>query len=137
MIPEEQRIGCGLEGSRKRGPGNERHVRRSAQGDDDVVVWDLVLTSRGRRSDDSMLHVHGVDGGLDKPRTIECRSDGLSAVAKLEHTGTRLEQQWAQLHEVVAADERDVDIVPVPKQLVELARCSQSTNAAAEDDDAR
>jgi hypothetical protein len=57
-------------------------------------------------------------------------------MTELENTRARLEQQWAELKEVVAADEGDLDVWAIAEQLIELARCGETANAAAEHDEA-
>jgi hypothetical protein len=136
VIPKQQRISRRLERSRELGPRDDRHVRRGTKRDDEVIVRDLIVPPWGRHVDDPALDIDRLDGGLHEPGTVECWPDRLCAMAELENTRARLEQQWAELKEVIAADECDLDVGAIPEQIVELARCSETANAAAEHDEA-
>ena len=66
----------------------------------------------------------------------EAWPDRLRTVAQLEYARTRFEEQRAEQKEIVSADEGDVDVGSVARQLVQVTRCGKPANAATEYDDA-
>ena len=109
------------------------HVR-ALQALDDMVP---LVHGPFRRDDahDASFDVDVFDGRLDEARAAEAGADRLRAVAQLQHTGAGLEEERAQEEEVVAADERDLDVGPRGEWPVETARGGQPADSAAEDHD--
>ena len=68
-------------------------------------------------------------------RAAEARADRLRAVTQLQNAGTRLEEQWRKEQEIVAADERDFDLILRAERALEVLRRIKSAEPAAEDED--
>src|SRR6188474_532645 len=120
------------------GPGNLSHVRSRAERQNDVVVGQFVGGSF-RRDDphDLAVDIDVFDRRLDEARAPEAGADRLRAMAKLQDAGARLEEERAEEEEVVAADERDLDVGPPAELPVEMASGGEASDSAAQNEDPR
>src|SRR6185437_9852176 len=135
-IAQHERIRHGLEGERRLGSGNQLQIRRCAERDDEMVIWNVVAVAPGNRMDDACVDVHAVYHCLDESGFREGGADGLRAVPQLERSRARLEEERREHEEVVATHERDLDVGAVAEQTLELAHGRDAGEAAAEHDDA-
>jgi hypothetical protein len=138
VISQKERVGDRLECARVLRPGDQPHVGPRAERDDDMVVRQLADGPFGPGdANDLSLDVHLLHGRLDEASAAETRADWLRAVAELQHAGARLEEQWRKEEEVVAADERDLDL-PLPgERTLQMASGRKTGNTTPEDDDTR
>ena len=136
VIPQHQRICHRLEREGVRRPWNQLLVGGRAECNDEMVVRQRMNTAiRGDGSNDPALHVDTCDGCLDEAGVPEGGPDRLRAVAQLQPAGAGFEQERRDDEEVLAADERDLD-VPVPaEKSLQVSRGRHATESAAQYDD--
>jgi hypothetical protein len=77
-----------------------------------------------------------IDAGLDESRSWQGGADRLRAVPQFQPSGTRFEQERREHEEVLAADERDLDIGLVSQAPLEVPRGRDATKSSAEYDNA-
>ena len=77
-----------------------------------MVVRQVVRAALGvNRSNDLMLRVDTLDRCFDETRPSERRADRLRAMPELEPARAGLEQERCEHEEVLATDQRDVDVL--------------------------
>ncbi len=92
------------------------------------------LAARRRRPDPSQIHVHVIHRRLDEACAAQSGPYRLRTVPELERTGARLEEQRRDHEVVVAADQRDRDVVTRTTQLLQTTRRRDSPETASEYD---
>lgn len=123
MVPHEDRVAHGLEGHHVGGAGHEARVGRPAQGDDELVVRDLVRIAAIRCNLHLLrVQVDPLDLRLHEVGALQIRADGGDGVARVEDAAAAFEQQGRHDEEVVAADECDLDLVVRAQDALEVLR---------------
>ena len=136
VIPQHERVGHRLERERARGTGDERLIRRRAERHDQLIVRHLVGDAfRGDRVDNAPFDIDGLYVCFDEARAAQCGPDGLCAVAQLERSRARFEEEWREHEEGVTTHECDLDASLFAAETLQVARRSDSAKPAAEDDD--
>jgi len=137
VISQDQRIGHGLEREGIRRPGNQLLVGRRAEGDNKMVVGQLIGAALGGNgSNDLPLHVNAFNCCLDKPGSSEGGADRLRAVPQFQPSRARLEKERREHEEVLAAHERDFDLRQPAQESLQMARSRDATEPAAQHDNA-
>ena len=136
MIPEKKPVCHRLESSRVLRSRDHRHVRVGPKRDDYMIERQIARFAFCNANLYALpLEIDGLDGSFDEVHTPQAWPDRLRAMAKLENTRARFEQERAEQKEIVAADERYFDVVPPANQSIEVPGSSQAAHAATQDDD--
>jgi hypothetical protein len=135
MVAEQQRVGQGLEREGVLRTGDHGAVGPGAEGQHQVVVSQLHVSSRGGQLHHPPVQVDAADGALAETRGPQECADGEGAMTRVQRPGKRLEQQRRHDQEVVPAIENDLDVRPAPQELLQATRRVDAAKAAAQDDD--
>src|SRR5512133_20073 len=88
------------------------------------------------RADDAALDVNTFDGCLDEPGPSKGSADWLRAMSELQPSRARFEQQRREDEEILAADERDLDVCMAAERSFQVTRRGHATESPSEHDDA-
>ncbi len=138
MVPQDKGVRHGLEREGARRAGNQVQIRRGAQCHDEMVVGKVIRVALGG---DGVHHapvdIHALDVRLHESRAPQGGPNGLGAVPELQGPGARLEEQWREHEEIVAAHQGDLDTGSLAAQSLEVAGDGHASEPTTQHHDPR
>lgn len=137
MVAEDRGVGERLEGEGRLGPGDGPVVGDPPEGEDQVVVPDLLVFPVRLDADHPAVNVHAGDRRLDDAGRAEGGPDRYGAVVQPERAGRHVEQERGHQEGVFPADENDLDAGRAAEQPLQVPGGEDPAEPAAENHDSR